>query len=498
MMMTMTTTMTRMTTTTEATTTEERGKGGRAERALRPWRSARARILSWVIGLLVASTAVTLVLERQILVGRVGDRVDDSLEQEVEEFRRLVRDGRNPLTGRPFGTNVKAIFDVFLTRNVPGEGEAFFTFLGGRPYRSTAPDSPERAISEGRELAGVERVERGDFTGPDGKIRYLAVPVRIEGRTRGAFLVTVRLGEEEDEVGDVLRVNAIVALSVLLVASALAFLIVGRVLAPLRGVAETARSITDTDLSQRIAVEGDDEIADLARTFNAMLDRLEEAFGVQRAFVSDAGHELRTPITIIRGHLDLLVSGAAPQEEVLEIVTDELERMSRLVDDLLLLAKSQRPNFLQLRHEDLDVLTEELFHKASALAERDWRLERAAVGRVLADRQRITQAVMNLVRNAAEHTEPGASITLGSEIRGTDARLWVTDTGPGIPVAEQGRIFERFARGDTASARTEGAGLGLAITRAIAEAHGGRVELRSRPGQGATFAIVIPTGEEDR
>lgn len=484
--------------TTTAETTEPAADAGRAARRLRPWRSARARILTWVIGLLVASTAVTLVLERQILVGGVGDRVDDSLEQEVEEFRRLVRDGRNPLTGQPFGTNVKAIFDVFLTRNVPGEGEAFFTFVRGRPYRSTAPDSPEARITQDRELAEGERVERGDFTGPDGEIRYLAVPVRIEGRSRGAFLVTVRLGEEEDEVGDILQVNAIVALSVLLVASALAFLIVGRVLAPLRGVSETARSITDTDLSQRIAVEGDDEIADLARTFNAMLDRLEEAFGVQRAFVSDAGHELRTPITIIRGHLDLLAAGTAPKEEVLEIVTDELERMSRLVEDLLLLAKSQRPNFLELRHVDIDVLTDELFSKASSLANRDWTLERVGVGRMLADRQRVTQAVMNLLRNAAEHTDPGAAITLGSEIRNRTARIWVKDTGPGIPPPDQERIFERFARGDIASARTEGSGLGLAITRAIAEAHGGRVDLHSRPGEGATFAIVIPTGEEDR
>lgn len=462
------------------------------------WRSARARILAWAIGLLAASTIVTLVLEQQLLTGRVEQRVDDSLEQEIEEFRRLVDAGRNPLTGRPFGNDVAAIFDVFLTRNVPGEGEAFFTFLRGRPYRSTAPDADSETKAQVRELARVSEVERDAFSGADGEVRYVAVPVRVEGRARGVFVVTVGLGEEQDEVGDVLQVNFLVALSVLFVASALAFLAVGRVLAPLRGVAETARSISDTDLSQRIEVHGNDEIADLARTFNEMLDRLEQAFGTQRAFVSDAGHELRTPITIIQGHLDLLASGAAPKEEVLEIVDDELERMSRLVDDLLLLAKSQRPNFLHLRHTDLDVLTEELFSKAKALADRDWTLERRGVGRVLADRQRITQAVMNLVRNAAEHTDARAPIALGSEISGTTARIWVTDTGPGIPVSEQARIFERFARGDGAGARAEGAGLGLAITRAIAEGHGGRVELRSRPGEGATFAIVIPTGEEDR
>ena len=480
---------------TMATTTEpEPGRGGR--RGRRPWRGARVRILAWVIGLLAASTLATLVLERQVLTGKVEQRVDESLDQEVEEFRRLVRDGRNPLTGRPFGNDVAAIFDVFLTRNVPGEGEEFYTFVRGRPYRSTDPDADAELAERVRAIGDVDDVARGDFSGPGGEVRYLAVPVRADRVRRGLFVVTVRLGQEQDEVGDVLEVNVIIALSVLLVASLLAFLAVGRVLAPLRDVADTARAISETDLARRIDVEGDDEIADLARTFNAMLDRLEAAFATQRAFLGDAGHELRTPITIIQGHLDLLASGAAAKGDVLPIVVDELDRMSRLVEDLLLLAKSQRPNFLHLRHVDLDVLTEELFSKAGALAERDWQLERIGVGRLLADRQRITQAVMNLVRDAVEHTEPGDPIRLGSEAGDGSARIWVSDPGPGVPASERERIFDRFARGPDAQARRrDGAGLGLAITRAVAEAHGGRVELRTGDG-GSTFAIVVPTREE--
>ena len=483
-----------MTTETTETTEPERRPGSTFRR---PWRGARVRILAWVIGLLAASTLATLVLERQVLTGRVEQRVDDSLEQEVSEFRRLVRDGRNPLTGRPFGNDVAAIFDVFLTRNVPSEHEEYYTFLRGRPFRSTQPDASSDLIREVRDLGDLEDVERGAFRGPDGEVRYLAVPVRAEGRPRGLFVVTNRLGDEKDEVNNVLEVNAIVALSVLLVASALAFLAVGRVLAPLRDVVVTARSISETDLTQRIAVEGDDEIADLARTFNEMLDRLEAAFATQRAFLSDAGHELRTPITIIQGHLDLLASGAAQKEDVLPIVTDELDRMGRLVEDLLLLAKSRRPNFLHLRHEDLDELTEELFGKASPVADRAWRLERVGVGRLLIDRQRMTQAVMNLLRNAVEHTEPGDRIALGSAIDDGSARIWVSDSGPGVPASEHEHIFERFARGPDAHARRrEGAGLGLAIARAVAEAHGGRITLDSRVGEGATFAIVIPVEEE--
>jgi len=495
MTMTMTTETTETTETIELEPESER-RSGLIGRPL--WRGARVRILAWVIGLLAASTLATLALERQVLTGRVEQRVDESLDQEVEEFRRLVRDGRNPLTGRPFGNDVAAIFDVFLTRNVPSENEDYYTFVRGRPFRSTRPDADAGVISEVRVLGAAEAVERGGFSGPDGEVRYLAVPVRLDGATRGVFVVTNRLGEEEDEVSDVVEVNAIVALSVLFVASALAFLAVGRVLAPLRDAVETARSITETDLTRRIEVVGDDEIADLARTFNEMLDRLEAAFSTQRAFLSDAGHELRTPITIIQGHLDLLASGAAQKEDVLPIVEDELDRMSRLVEDLLLLAKSRRPNFLHLRHEDLDELTQELFSKASPLAERDWRLERVGVGRLLVDRQRMTQAAMNLLRNAIEHTEPGERISLGSAIRDGSARIWVSDAGPGVPAAEREHIFERFARGpDAHLRRREGAGLGLAIARAVAEAHGGRITLESREGEGATFAIVIPVAEEE-
>ena len=488
--------MTATTTTAAATTTDPDGDGRGTAPPPRPGRGARARILVWVIGLLALSTGLTLLIERQILAGRVDDRIDDSLEQEVEEFRRLVQDGRNPLTGRPFGGDVEAIFDVFLTRNVPAEDEAFHTFLEGSPHRSTEPDAPPEIGAELRALASVAAVERGEFEADTATFRYIAVPVRVRGSKRGVFAVTVRLDEERDEVGDVLRVNAIVALSVLLIASALAFLAAGRVLAPLREVAATARSIGETDLSRRIEVAGDDEIADLGRTFNSMLDRLEIAFSTQREFVSDAGHELRTPITIIRGHLDLLASGAAPAAEVMPVVEDELDRMARLVEDLLLLAKAQRPNFLHLQHVDLDVLTEELFKKASPLVGRELRLEHTGVGRIRADRQRLTQAVMNLLRNAAVHTPPDATISFGSEIRDGIARIWVSDTGYGVREAERERIFARFARGRSARRGVEGSGLGLAIAATIAEAHGGRVDLESREGEGATFTIAIPVGDD--
>ena len=467
-------------------------EGGAERRRL--FASPRARILASYLVLLLFSTVVGTIVLREVLLTRAGERVDDALVQETEEFGRLARDGRNPRTGKPFGNDVRAIFDVFLSRNVPGEGEAFYTYAGGDLHERNVVRSLEPVrIPEIDAHGDTPITRRGEFELRDGtRFRYVAVPVKTGGRTRGVFAVAIDLSGELDEVNDALRIAAGVNIGVLILASLLAWVVAGRVLAPLRLLRDTARSISESDLTQRISVQGDDELADLARTFNEMLDRVEEAFGSQKAFLSDAGHELRTPITIIRGHLDVM--GDDPQEraETLELVADELDRMGRLVNDLLLLAKASRPDFLRPQTIDLDDLTHELFAKASALAERDWRLAAVGAGRIVADPQRLTQAVMNLSQNAVTHTLQGDAVELGSERRNGSVRLWVKDTGPGVPEQEQARIFERFVRLDPAPAG-DGAGLGLAITRAVAEAHGGRVELASRPGDSTRFTVVIPT-----
>ena len=462
---------------------------------------ARTRVLLAILVLLVASEAVALVAGRQILLARTGERVDDALTQEVGEFRRLVRDGRDPLNqGRPFAGDVRRIFDVFLARNLPGEGEAIFTFLRDRPYRSSVGDPGGAAFQrELRRLGATATTRRGEIETQSGEARYLAVPVLAEGERRGAFVVTVDLAGERAEVNDVLRVTATVSSVVLLLAGLVAWLVAGRLLAPIRQLTDTARSITESDLTRRIDVRGTDEVSELARTFNGMLDRLEVAFGSQRAFVSDAGHELRTPITIIRGHLELLGDDPREREETVELVTDELDRMSRFVEDLLTLAKAERTDFLRLEDVDLDALTQELMAKASALAPRDWRLAEIGAGRLRADRHRLTQAVMNLAANAVQHTADGDRVDLGSRLDDGRARLWVADSGPGVAAADRDRIFERFARAEGAPRRSEGAGLGLSIVRAIAEAHGGTVRLESRAGgpgdlgTGATFILDLPT-----
>lgn len=295
-----------------------------------------------------------------------------------------------------------------------------------------------------------------------------------------------------DEVESAVTIAVGVSLVVLLLASLFIWLAAGRAIAPLQALSRTAKTITDTDLSSRIPVRGGDEIADLGRTFNGMLDRLEIAFADQKDFLTDVSHELRTPITVIRGHLETLSDSPREREEATAVIQDELDRMSRYVDDLLLLAKAPRPDFLRLGPIDLDLFTHDLFTKARSLGDRDWRIDGTGVGIVVADPQRITQAVMNLADNAVRHTRAGDSISLGSSMIGDQARLWVRDEGPGIDPDDRERIFGRYARGNPGSGSSDGAGLGLSIVRAIADAHGGRVELDSKLGLGSTFTIVLP------
>jgi len=458
-------------------------------------RSARTRILAAFVILMIFSTALSLLAIRQLLHVRTADRVDASLTREVEEFRNVVR-GRNPETGDPFGPQLALIFETYFRRNVPGESEAFIAYLGGRFFgiRTNPREGPFPIGDEAAHWATVDRTERGSIETSIGEVRYLAVPVQAGAEARGVFVVAARLQAARERDEEAVGLAALVLVSVLLIASALAWVVAGRILAPLRLLTDTARSISDTDLTRRIRTSGTDEIAELATTFNAMLDRLEAAFAMQRAFVSDASHELRTPITIVRGHIELLGDDPEERRETIALVTDELDRMSRFVDDLLLLAKAERDDFLHVAGVELGALTDELLDKAVGLGRREWQLESRGEVTLAADRHRLTQAIMGLAQNAVEHTAEGDPIWIGSSVDGSEARLWVRDSGPGVLPEDAEHIFERFARAATSRRRSEGAGLGLAIVRAIAEAHGGRAELDSRPGEGATFTVVVPVG----
>jgi len=494
-----------MTTTMTAETTEAGSHAGRGVdpsphrlgRLRRSFPSSlRTRILVPFIAFLALAVASSVLVTREVLLIRLDQRIHGELVQEAAELRRLAG-GTDPEAGRPFGGRVRRIFDVYLERNVPSRNEAFITFVAGRLYGRSRAVVPYR-LDRDPDVVGrwrtIERPDRGRVDTPAGRVEYLAVPLRAEGRTSGVFVAAIFRDRQTEEIEAAVRAAGGVGLGILLLGSLLAWRLARKTVEPVESLTTAARSISGTDLSRRIPVSGADEVAQLAETFNDMVARLERAFASQRSFVDDAGHELKTPLTIVRGHLELLGDDPAERRATLRLVLEELDRMQRIVDDLLLLAKREQPDFLHLETVDVAALTDALHAKLAALAPRDWVVESRARGVVVADRQRLTQAIVQLADNAARVTREGDEIRLGSAIVRDEARFWVSDRGPGIPVAEQRRIFERFRRGRGGS-RSEGAGLGLAIVKVIAEAHNGRVELASRPGEGASFALVIPVDQ---
>jgi signal transduction histidine kinase len=462
----------------------------------------RSRILVWYVVLMTVATVASVLVLRRILTVEVDSRIDAALVQETNEVRRLAK-GRDPETGERFRGDVRRIFDVFLRRNIPARNEVYLTFIGGQPHlRSPRVVTPAYRLDQDPDLTArwgsLTEPERGRITeSPAGSIDYLGVPLRSDREVRGVFVAAFFRDLELDQIDPAVWGAIGVGVVTLLVGSLLAWRVAEGVLRPVRLVTGTAQSISEGDLIRRIEVTGRDEVGALATTFNEMLDRLEEAFATQRKFVDDAGHELRTPITIIRGHLELLEDDPEERRRTLALVMDELERMQRIVNDLLVLAKAEQPDFLDLDTVDVEVLTGEIHAKAAAIASRDWRLEQTGRGIVVADRQRLTQAMMQLAQNAAQHTEDGGMIGLGSTVVDGEARLWVRDSGPGIPPDQREQVFRRFSRGGR-TRRSEGAGIGLAIVKAIAEAHHGRIELDSSPGVGSTFSIVIPADQPER
>ena len=450
------------------------------------------RILGWYVGLLAVAFVAALLLQRAFLLDQALSEADRALNEEVASIRLLAA-GTDPETGEPFAGDIAAIFDIFLARNVPVDGEGIVTIVGDRPYKSDiagAELARSPLISEW--TAVDEAVRREVETSEFGPVRYLAVPLEFDGDTIGVFVAAAFMEGRLSDVNAVVRLDLLVYGPIFVLASALAWIAAGRILRPLRALTETAESIGETDWSRRIPVEGNDEIAVLSRTFNSMLDRLEATFATQRRFVDDAGHELRTPITVIRGNLELMGDDPEERRQTVDLVTDELDRMARIVDDLLDLAKAEQPDFLQPQLLDLACLTRDVAAKGDSLGDRPWVVEEVADVELIADRQRMTQAIMNLMRNALEHTPDGTPVSVGSRVVGDTARIWVKDAGPGIPVEDRERLFERFSRGGKGRRSGSGAGLGLAIVKSIAEAHDGTVELETAVGLGSTFTLVLP------
>ena len=323
------------------------------------------------------------------------------------------------------------------------------------------------------------------------------------GRSFSVDIVTAREFERlgHQQTLDRLRTFSFEALIVLFFASlVVGWIIAGRVLAPIGRITGVAREIQATDLSRRIRLQGpNDELKQLADTFDAMLSRIDAAFAAQQQFLADASHELRNPLAIIRTNADLALSDQSPDVDELRhavvVVKRASDRMARLVDDLLALARREAPTFA-IEKVDLGRAVTEASEEFMAPAEaRGIVLDRAVAPGVIVmgDGDALKRAVANLLENAVRLAPPNSRIRLavGSE-RGL-AWIAVSDEGPGIATNDQPKVFDRFWRADKARSRADGGtGLGLSIVRQIAQMHGGDVQLQSKLGVGSTFTIWLP------
>ncbi len=462
--------------------------------------SVRSRIIvailaATAIGLAASGVASYLVQRQRVLAS-----VDDQLLQTVVELRAIASETDSATAPR----TVDAMLRASMQQLIPSPNESVLGLVDGIPAFIPSSSLPFRLDEDPALLKRIvteahpTRVVMGTADSTMGTLRYIIIPVSFEGDTHeGLYVAAIDLDSVLTDVLDSFRTFVVVALIALLLIGLVVWFIAGRLLRPIRILRKAAAENTATDLSARIPVTGRDDLSELTETINRMFERLEDAFSSQRQLIDDVGHELKTPITIIRGHLELL--DAKKQDDVdavRALAIDELDRMSTLVQQISLLAESGTPQFIERHEADIGALTSAVAAKAHALdPARDWVVESRASGTWLIDAGRLTQAWLQLAGNAAKYSTQGTAISLGSRLEMTRAGesllLTVRDVGPGIPADVQGAIFERFHRLES-SRNTEGSGLGLSIVSAIARAHGGTVTLTSVDGEGSLFTIRVP------
>jgi two-component system OmpR family sensor kinase len=478
--------------------------------------SLRWRLTVWVAALLLLSAAAVFAviyadtgseLRRQIdrdLAGDTGQLAEALRASRAHNGRQIARVATRYMRGQPYTANSTLLFvlvpgrraasnhpEVFVTRS-PEEGET--------SAQQTQENEAARNLLAARPGYSTAHV-------PDvGAVRLHERPLTIAGHSvvvaAGQPLASVEHAQHS-LAGAFLLAGALV-LIIALVASYLAGV---RVSAPLRRMAQVAARVDAGELSPRMEVsrDGRGELAILAEAFNHMLDRLAHAFTRQREFVADASHELRTPLTVIRGQVEVLAAQreptAADVRRVEEVVCAEVGRLSRLVEDLLLLTQAEQQDFLRPQTISLRPFLTQLWHGLEVMADRRFELGSVPGGSVRGDPDRLAQALRNLARNAIEHTSaPDGLVRLEVGRVGQERiRFAVLDDGPGIPPGERARIFERFHRTDAARDRNSGGtGLGLAIVRAIAEAHGGIARAGEPPTRrGAVVEVVLPGYEPE-
>jgi two-component system OmpR family sensor kinase len=482
---------------------------------MRPIRSLlpaglRWRLTAWVAGVMLISAAAVFVVVYRDTGAQISSQINRDVTGDIAQLAQALR----PARGKPPGQIAAVAAGYLRAQPYTASSTLLFVLVPHARTASNHPEvfgggpelgeSPTEQQQEGRAGAKLLQAHLGYSVAhvPDvGRMRLLERAVDLNG-----LRVVVAAGEPlaliESAQHGVARAFVLAGAIVLALALLASYIAGARVSAPLRRMASVAARVDAGDLDPRMALAGgrSDEVRVLAESFNHMLDRLAEAFASQREFVADASHELRTPLTVIRGQLEVLAAQAEPSVDevrrVERLVQAEISRISRLVDDLLVLAQAERTDFLRTEPVDLRSFVGELWDGLSLTAERHFELGPVPDGRLTADPDRLAQALRNLARNAIEHTEEGDGLVRLEVIQLASGRIRFTviDDGPGIPPEQRERIFERFHRVDSdRSRKSGGAGLGLAIVRAVAEAHGGGVHALAREdARGAQIELVLP------
>jgi len=334
-------------------------------------------------------------------------------------------------------------------------------------------------------------------------LRVISVPLLLNTQPVGVLQVGTSLAPIDNTQDTLISVLMITMVSAIGIALVLGGLVIRNALKPLVIAKDTAVQISNADdLSRRIPYKDmgveTDEIGELIKAFNQTLGRLEKLFSAQRRFMADVSHELRTPLTVINGNVGLMRRMRQCDEESLESIETEVERLTRLVGDLLLLAQAESGKIpLDIKPIELDALLLEVYQQLRILAGERVNVNLADIDqiKVMGDRDRLKQVIINLGANAINYSYNGGVVKVGLSKTQGQARLVVTDQGAGIPPEDLPHIFERFYRGEKSRTRNqEGSsfGLGLSIAYWIVKAHGGRIEVSSTPGEGSSFCVWLP------
>jgi len=355
-------------------------------------------------------------------------------------------------------------------------------------------------IERSRELLTATESRWWDLDGDDGHVRVVSVPLVLNGEPAGTIVAAADSGKVDDTLSALLSSVALASGIALVVVSALAFAAVRRTMRPLARMAGEVQAIeVSGDHSHRVTHEGPrDEVGHLADSFNEMLDSLELTYRSQQQFLSDASHELRTPLTVARGQLELLADelGDPSSRRALGTATDEIDRMGRIVEDLLLLARLDEGLPLARQPVEVELVMREALLRGTQGARRDARVDTEPGVTALADHDRLLQVITNLVTNAVQHADADATLTLSAGRASDRVVLRVADSGPGIPPDDLPHVFERFHRGAPADTGAPGGtGLGLAIVASLVRAMGGEVDVQSVPGRGTAFTVSLPAAD---